>query len=177
MQVQPAIDVDFADGVRTLHAAGPRHHHGGRDPRPRHRRHGGAGGAHRATSCCRRCTPTTRRRAVTRLLDLGVPPYLLSSTLLGVMAQRLVRTLVPALQEAGEPPDDGRLAHADRAIPRRAAGAACTLPVGCLECRMTGYYGRIGLYEIMTLSPTLRRLIHVRGRRWQDPRAGLQAKA
>jgi len=87
-----------------------------------------------------------------------VPPYLLSSTLLGVMAQRLVRTLCPHCKKPSDPPDEEswRLMtapwRADR--PEHAMAAE-----GCLECRMTGYYGRIGLYEIMTLTPALRRLI------------------
>ena len=50
--------------------------------------------------------------AVTRLLDLGVPPYLLSSTLLGVMAQRLVRTLCPHCKKPADPPEDEVVAHA-----------------------------------------------------------------
>jgi general secretion pathway protein E len=96
--------------------------------------------------------------AVTRLLDLKVPPYLLSSTLLGVMAQRLVRTLCPHCKQPSDPPDEEswRLMTA----PWRADRPANTMAAeGCLECRMTGYFGRIGLYEIMTLTPAIRRLI------------------
>ena len=96
--------------------------------------------------------------AVTRLLDLGVPPYLLSSTLLGVMAQRLVRTLCPHCRKPAEAPDD----ESWKALtsPWRADKPAGTMaPVGCLECRMTGYYGRIGLYEIMHITPAIRRLM------------------
>jgi general secretion pathway protein E len=97
--------------------------------------------------------------AVTRLLDLGVPPYLLNSTLLGVMAQRLVRTLCPHCKKPGDPPDD----ETWRAItaPWVADKPTRTMhPEGCLECRMTGYYGRIGLYEIMMMTPALRRLVN-----------------
>ena len=61
--------------------------------------------------------------AVTRLLDLGVPPYLLQSTLLGVMAQRLVRTLCPHCKKPGEAPDDETWRLDDRAVARRQAGA------------------------------------------------------
>jgi len=96
--------------------------------------------------------------AVTRLLDLGVPPYLLSSTLLGVMAQRLVRTLCPHCKAPGEPPDD----ETWRAITSPWRGEKPTSvmqPVGCVECRMSGYLGRIGLYEIMVMTPALRRLV------------------
>jgi general secretion pathway protein E len=112
--------------------------------------------------------------AVTRLLDLGVPPYLLSSTLLGVMAQRLVRTLCPHCRKPGPPPDE----EAWRAItsPWRAERPAEVMaPVGCLECRMTGYLGRIGLYEIMTMTPGVRRLlvhdaddVRIREQAWKD---------
>jgi general secretion pathway protein E len=97
--------------------------------------------------------------AVTRLLDLGVPAYLITSTLLGVMAQRLVRTLCPHCKKLGDGPDEE--AWRMLTAPFRAdVPAQVHHPVGCLECRMTGYYGRIGLYEIMTMTPTMRRLVH-----------------
>ncbi|WP_263143878.1 GspE/PulE family protein [Pseudomonas sp. RIT-PI-AD] len=88
--------------------------------------------------------------AITRLLELGVPYYLLRATLLGVMAQRLVRTLCPhckaPLQLAEE--DWLNLTKPWNApLPTGAQRA-----VGCLECRDTGYRGRAGVYEIMVLS-------------------------
>ena len=92
------------------------------------------------------------------MLDLGVPAYLINSTLLGVMAQRLVRTLCPHCKAPGEPPDD----ETWRAItsPWRADKPAQVMaPVGCLECRMTGYRGRIGLYEVMLMTPAIRKLV------------------
>lgn len=97
--------------------------------------------------------------AVTRLLDLGVPPYLISSTLLGVMAQRLVRTLCPHCKQPSDPPDEETWRmltapfRADLPLETR-------MPGGCLECRMTGYFGRVGLYEILTVTPAIRRLLH-----------------
>jgi len=97
--------------------------------------------------------------AVTRLLDLGVPSYLISSTLLGVMAQRLVRTLCPHCKQPSEAPDEETWRMLTS--PFRAESPQHTQrATGCLECRMTGYFGRIGLYEIMTLTPALRKLIH-----------------
>src|SRR4029079_8021235 len=96
--------------------------------------------------------------AWTRSLDLGMPSYLINSTLLGVMAQRLVRTLCPHCKAPGEPPDD----ETWRAITspwRREKPASVMQPVGCVECRMSGYLGRIGLYEIMVMTPALRRLV------------------
>jgi general secretion pathway protein E len=96
--------------------------------------------------------------AVTRMLDLGVPSYLINSTLLGVMAQRLVRTLCPHCKQPGEPPDDETW-NAITSPWRGERPAQVMRPVGCLECRMTGYFGRIGIYEVMLVTPTLRRLV------------------
>ena len=78
--------------------------------------------------------------AVTRLVDMGVEPFLLSSSLLGVLAQRLVRKLCPHCKRQG---DDG-LWH----------------PVGCEHCSMTGYKGRTGVYELMVVDAGLQTLIH-----------------
>jgi general secretion pathway protein E len=97
--------------------------------------------------------------AVTRLLDLGVPPYLLNSTLLGVMAQRLIRTLCPHCKQPAEQPDDDTW-HAITAPWRADKPAQVMGPGGCLECRMTGYFGRMGLYELMTMTPAVRRLLN-----------------
>ena len=89
--------------------------------------------------------------AITRLLDLGVPAYLLQSTVLGVMAQRLVRTLCPHCKEKvrRQDLDDVGLGGARRAVESVDAETATYVPKGCLECRMTGYMGRIGIYETM----------------------------
>jgi general secretion pathway protein E len=96
--------------------------------------------------------------AVTRLLDLGVPHYLINSTLLGVMAQRLVRTLCPHCREPIEGPDEDTWRMIT--TPWRADRPATAMgPVGCLECRMTGYLGRVGLFEIMLMTPGIRKLV------------------
>ena len=98
--------------------------------------------------------------AITRLLDLGVPAYLLQSTLLGVMAQRLVRTLCPKCKQAAPLTAEDEEAWDALVMPWKASKpAALYHPVGCLDCRMTGYQGRLGLYEIMLSSPDIRRLI------------------
>ncbi|WP_024891961.1 GspE/PulE family protein [Luteimonas huabeiensis] len=95
--------------------------------------------------------------AVTRLLDLGLPHYLIASTLNGVLAQRLVRTLCPHCKRPAELSEDAWRAVLDpgEPVPR---GRPCA-PVGCLECRNTGYLGRVGLYELMPVTPRLRAMI------------------
>ncbi len=161
MQVQPIIGVDFAHGVRTLMRQDPDIIMVGevRDRDTAEMAVQAALTGHLVLSTLHTNDAPT---AVTRMLDLGMPAYLISSTLLGVMAQRLVRTLCPHCKKPGEPPDD----ETWRAItsPWRAEKPTeVMVPVGCLECRMTGYRGRIGLYEIMMMTPALRRLITVSG--------------
>jgi general secretion pathway protein E len=157
MQVHPAIGVDFASGVRTLLRQDPDIIMVGeiRDRDTADMAVQAALTGHLVFSTLHTNDAPT---AVTRLLDLNVPPYLLNSTLLGVMAQRLVRTLCPHCKKPGEPPDD----ETWRAITAPWRGEKPTTvmhPEGCLECRMTGYFGRIGLYEIMLMTPMLRRLL------------------
>ncbi len=158
MQVQPTIGVDFASGVRTLLRQDPDIIMVGeiRDRETADMAVQAALTGHLVLSSLHTNDAPT---AVTRLLDLNVPPYLLSSTLLGVMAQRLVRTLCPHCKQPGEPPDDETW-RAITAPWRGEKPAKVMAPVGCLECRMTGYLGRIGLYEIMLITPALRRLMH-----------------
>lgn len=95
--------------------------------------------------------------AITRLMELGIPPYLIRATVLGVMAQRLARTLCPHCKAPG-PVDE----HAWQTLTRpwkAPAPKQFYQPVGCLECRNTGYMGRAGVYEIMSLSGNLTRQI------------------
>lgn len=89
--------------------------------------------------------------AVSRLLELGVPAYLINATLLGVLAQRLVRTLCRQCRQ----PDSGASRDAiDEVVkPWKITGAWQPYkPVGCVDCRMTGFMGRMGLYELLTVS-------------------------
>jgi general secretion pathway protein E len=79
--------------------------------------------------------------AVTRLIDMGIEPFLLASSLLGVLAQRLVRRLCPACK-------------------RPAGGAGGWLPVGCTACGQTGYAGRTGIYELLQVDDAIRDRIH-----------------
>jgi general secretion pathway protein E len=98
--------------------------------------------------------------AMTRLMDLGVPPYLLSATVIGVMAQRLVRTLCPHCKQAGGMRAEDEVAWNELVAPWKSSKPAqLYFPVGCLECRMTGYLGRVGIYEIMPLSLEMKKLV------------------
>jgi general secretion pathway protein E len=95
--------------------------------------------------------------AVTRLLDLGLPPYLINATVLGVVAQRLVRTLCPHCKQAGKP-DANAWKEITRPWRVTLPPEVC-YPKGCLECRNTGFLGRVGIYEILTLTQALRQLV------------------
>ncbi|MFV1922414.1 MAG: GspE/PulE family protein [Methylotenera sp.] len=95
--------------------------------------------------------------AVTRLLDLGVASYLIHSTVLGIMGQRLVRTLCPACKTPTEISD---IEWAALTKPFKATKPTTAMKaVGCIECRHTGFRGRSGIYEMLTISPKLRKLI------------------
>ncbi|MFD2752816.1 GspE/PulE family protein [Comamonas terrae] len=97
--------------------------------------------------------------AVSRLMELGVPPYLINATLLGVLAQRLVRTLCTACKQRDEASSAEALAETVR--PWKLSGSYQPYrPVGCEECRMTGFKGRMGLYELLTVSEALKQQIH-----------------
>ncbi len=95
--------------------------------------------------------------SVSRLLDLGVPAYLLKSSVLGIMAQRLVRTLCPDCKE----PDEISQDDWDQLVrPWKVAKPSKVFKaVGCLECRNTGYVGRQGIYEILRISESIGNII------------------
>jgi len=89
--------------------------------------------------------------AVSRLMELGVPSYLINATLLGVLAQRLVRTLCAQCREKDE--GSSREALAEIVKPWQINGGYQPYkPVGCVDCRMTGFMGRMGLYELLTVT-------------------------
>lgn len=100
--------------------------------------------------------------AVTRLADLGVPGYLIGATVIGVLAQRLARTLCPACKARDDGPDGLTREALDEVVkPWRLSGAVRPYkPVGCLECRQTGYRGRAGLYELLVMNDAMRSAIH-----------------
>ena len=154
MQVQANIDLDFASGVRTLLRQDPDIIMIGeiRDLETAQMAVQASLTGHLVLSTLH---TNDAASAVTRLLDLGVPHYLLASTVNGILAQRLVRTLCPHCKQPDDlqPSDwealaDGQMAYPDAATPHR--------PVGCLECRRTGFLGRVGLYELLPLGSRLR---------------------
>jgi len=95
--------------------------------------------------------------ALTRLADMGVEPYLLSSSLLGVLAQRLVRTLCPACRQAAPPSAGERALVESMGLP---APARLFAPVGCDACKGSGWRGRTGVYELIVVDEAMRRLVH-----------------
>ena len=95
--------------------------------------------------------------AITRLADMGVEPYLLASSLLGVLAQRLVRTLCTHCRKASPPSDGERRLHDELGLP---ATTVAWQADGCERCNHSGFSGRTGVYELLEIDDTLRRLIH-----------------
>ena len=160
MQVTHGIDLGFADGVRALMRQDPDIIMVGeiRDLETAEMAVQAALTGHLVLSTLH---TNDAAAAITRLLDLGVPPYLLNSTILGVMAQRLVRTLckhckqkMPFGHRAGDLNWEEFVAPWKSRRPEHVY-----VPVGCLECRNTGYMGRQGIYEILLISPGIKQLI------------------
>jgi len=161
MQVQQAMELGFAEGVRALMRQDPDIIMVGeiRDLETAEMAVQAALTGHLVLSTLH---TNDSASAITRLLELGVPAYLLNSTILGVMAQRLVRTLCRHCKEkiAYEAGREGDLSWEELVAPWKAKRPGHLYrPVGCLECRNTGYAGRIGLYEILLLSAEVKRLI------------------
>lgn len=159
VQVQPEIGVDFAAGIRALMRQDPDIIMVGeiRDFETAEMAVQAALTGHLVLSTLHTNDAPT---AITRLLDLGVPPYLLQSTVIGVMAQRLVRTLCPHCKRVAPLDKDDEILWQGLVAPWKAKQPSqLHHPVGCLECRMTGYLGRIGLYEIMPMTQEIKALI------------------
>ena len=91
--------------------------------------------------------------AITRLRDMGVEPFLLSSSLVGVLAQRLVRSLCPHCKAPHQ-------ADASECLTLGVTQATIYQPVGCEECQHIGYQGRMGLYEMVVVDDVVRQMIH-----------------
>ena len=157
MQVQPGIDLSFADGVKALMRQDPDIIMVGEI-----RDLGTAEMAIQAALTGHLVLSTLHTNdapsAVMRLLELGVPHYLLEATLIGIMAQRLVRTLCPHCKAP-----DG---HINDDVWESIGGAwkipkpqTVYRPIGCPECRQTGYRGRTGIYELLTITEDFTKLI------------------
>jgi general secretion pathway protein E len=157
-QVQPAVELDFASGLRALMRQDPDIIMVGeiRDLATAEMAIQAALTGHLVFSTLH---TNDAPSSITRLVDLGVPPYLITATVIGVLAQRLARTLCPVCKA----PDD---AHAAQAIeqlaqPWRLGGRMRPAKaIGCAACRRTGFRGRAALYELMPLTEALKDCIH-----------------
>jgi general secretion pathway protein E len=153
MQVQSNIALGFADGVRALMRQDPDIVMIGeiRDLETAEMATQAALTGHLVLSTLH---TNDAPSAVTRLIELGVPSYLLNATLNGVLAQRLVRTLCPSCKEPMDsvPAEHWEaLIHPYKAPPPERAYR----PVGCMDCRMTGFRGRAGIYEMLTVDESI----------------------
>ncbi len=161
MQINASIDLHFADGIRSLMRQDPDIIMVGeiRDGETADMAVQASLTGHLVLSTLH---TNDAPSSLTRLHDLGVQPFLTSATILGVMAQRLVRTLCPHCKTACAVHDTSPIAEQWKEL---VAPWSANLPThvyqatGCEECRNTGYKGRIGLYEIMPMSNELKRLV------------------
>jgi general secretion pathway protein E len=164
MQVTPAIDLGFADGLRALMRQDPDIIMVGeiRDLETAEMAVQAALTGHLVLSTLH---TNDAPSAVTRMLELGIKPYLLNATLNGIMAQRLVRILCPHCKQKLEL-QRAEDVHAWEALvaPWKASRpAAVYKPVGCLECRMTGFIGRVGIYEVLLYSGAIKEIVGANG--------------
>jgi general secretion pathway protein E len=153
-QVQPLIDLNFAEGLRSLMRQDPDIIMVGeiRDLQTADMAIQASLTGHLVFSTLH---TNDSASAITRLNDLGVAPYLIGSTLIGVLAQRLVRTLCPSCKVPDETVTRETLHEVVKPW-RLNGGVRPCKAVGCLECRMTGYRGRAGLFELLTVSDAAR---------------------
>ncbi len=160
MQVQSAIDLGFAEGVRALMRQDPDIIMVGeiRDLETAEMAVQSALTGHLVLSTLH---TNDAPSAIARLRELGVAPYLLTATLNGIMGQRLVRTLCPHCKQTTElnRAEDQETWDALVAPWKSKHPAKLYKPVGCLECRMTGFMGRVGIYETLVVSTQVKSLI------------------
>ncbi len=110
--------------------------------------------------------------AYTRLVDMGVEPFLVSSTVEAVMAQRLVRTLCTHCRIPYQPAPDEL--PRDFPVDRLKGGAPLYKAGGCRECRQVGYTGRVGIFELMITTEKIRQLAHDRTSTWTIAQAAVE---
>lgn len=161
MQVNPGVDLHFADGIRSLMRQDPDIIMVGeiRDAETANMAVQASLTGHLVLSTLH---TNDAPSSITRLHDLGIQPFLTSATILGVMAQRLLRTLCPHCKQALDVTPDSEIAIQWQELvqPWRApVPAQIYMAQGCEHCRHTGYQGRVGLYEIMPLSNELKKLV------------------
>lgn len=157
MQVQPIIDITFANGVRTLLRQDPDIIMVG-EIRDRETAEVAIQAALTGHLVLSSLHTNNAPASITRLIDIGVQPFLIGATLLGILAQRLIRTLCPHCKEETAVDLDvwnTLVAPAKTKIPK-----SIYRPVGCDECRHTGYLGRIGIYESLLIDDEVRHLIN-----------------
>nr|WP_229427155.1 GspE/PulE family protein [Massilia atriviolacea] len=157
MQVQSGLDLGFSEGVRALMRQDPDIIMVGeiRDLATAEMAIQAALTGHLVLSTLH---TNDAPSAVMRLLELGVPHYLLEATLIGIMAQRLVRTLCPLCKAPGGELNDDVWDSIGGSwnIPKP---AVVYRPIGCPECRQTGFRGRTGLYELLTVTESFTNMI------------------
>ncbi|KAA0929401.1 type II/IV secretion system protein [Psychrobacter sp. ANT_H56B] len=161
MQVNPGVDLHFTDGIRSLMRQDPDIIMVGeiRDAETANMAVQASLTGHLVLSTLH---TNDAPSSITRLNDLGIQPFLTSATILGIMAQRLLRTLCPHCKQAVDVTADSEIAIQWQELvqPWRASVPAQIYKAqGCEHCRHTGYQGRIGLYEIMPLSNELKKLV------------------
>jgi len=157
MQVQHGIDLGFADGLRALMRQDPDVIMVGevRDKETADMAVQAALTGHLVFSTLH---TNDAASSIARLVELGVARYLINATVIGILAQRLVRTLCPHCKVRDATIDEGlwrELVAPWRSAPPPTIGR----PVGCLECRRTGYLGRVGLVELLVVTDAIRSLI------------------
>lgn len=113
--------------------------------------------------------------AVTRLLDLGIEPYLVASSLIASLAQRLVRRLCPSCKTIDAPDGEDELGAQALDPSSPAVIVQCYRAVGCPECRQTGFHGRVGLFEMLVMDDECRNIVQARGNAAQVRDTGLKA--
>ena len=158
-QVQPQLDFGFAEGVRALMRQDPDIIMIGeiRDLETAEMAVQAALTGHLVFSTLH---TNDAPSALTRLIELGVPSYLLGATMLGVLAQRLVRTLCPACKQPDEQASTALLSEAVKPWKINSGNYRPFKPVGCIDCRMTGFRGRMGIYELLAVSEAFKALVH-----------------
>ena len=160
VQIQPGLDVSFANGIRAMLRQDPDIIMVGeiRDLEAADMAIQAAMTGHLVLATLH---TNDAASAIPRLLDLGVAPYQLQSTLLGVMAQRLLRILCPKCKTTQPIRQESKAVWDDMLSPWKIKlPEYLCYPVGCLDCRMTGYQGRLGLYELIDASPSLKSAIN-----------------